>query len=43
VDQDVPRLAAEATEQILEMQESHPRTLPRRTFVPLKLIVRDST
>jgi LacI family transcriptional regulator len=43
VDQDVPRLAAEATEQILAMQESHTRTLPRRTFVPLKLIVRDST
>jgi LacI family transcriptional regulator len=43
VDQDVPRLAAEATEQILAMQESQSKALPKRTFVPLKLIVRDST
>lgn len=43
VDQDVPMLAAEATQQILEMQDWHARALPKRTFVPLKLIVRDST
>jgi LacI family transcriptional regulator len=43
VDQDVPRLAAEATQQILEMQDWHAKLLPKRTFVPLKLIVRDST
>jgi len=43
VDQDVPMLAAEATQQILEMQDWHAKALPKRTFVPLKLIVRDST
>jgi LacI family transcriptional regulator len=43
VDQDVPTLAAEATRQILEMQESHGPLMPKRTMVPLKLIVRDST
>jgi LacI family transcriptional regulator len=43
VDQDVARLAEEATQQILEMQDWQTKVLPKRTFVPLKLIVRDST
>ena len=43
VDQDVPKLAAEVTRQILEMQESNAQPLPGRTFVPPKLVIRDST
>lgn len=43
VDQDVPGLAAEATQQILGIQGLHTKVLSRRTFVPLKLVVRGST
>jgi LacI family transcriptional regulator len=43
VDQDVPGLAAEATQQLLKMQESRTEAVPKRTFIPLKLIVREST
>jgi len=43
VDQDVPRLAAEITQQILELQDRHAAAPPKKTFVPLKLVVREST
>ena len=43
VDQDVEELAAEATKQILQTQSGQAVTVPDKTFVPLKLIVRDST
>ncbi|MFZ0302182.1 MAG: LacI family DNA-binding transcriptional regulator [Terracidiphilus sp.] len=43
IDQDVPGLAAEATQQILELQDANTKAVPRRTFIPLKLVVRDST
>lgn len=43
IDQDVTGLAAAATRQILKMQESGTWQEPLRTFVPLKLVVRDST
>lgn len=43
VDQDVLRLAEEATQQILEMQESREKLLPKRVFVPLRLVIREST
>lgn len=43
VDQDVQRLAAETTEQILEMQSRSGPMTPKRIYVPLKLVVRDST
>jgi DNA-binding LacI/PurR family transcriptional regulator len=43
VDQDVPRLAVEVTRQILETQDRLPWYCPKKTFVPIKLIVRKST
>jgi LacI family transcriptional regulator len=43
VDQDVPGLAAEATRQLLAMQDPHTDALRRKTFIPLKLVVRSST
>jgi LacI family transcriptional regulator len=43
IDQDVPGLAAEATQQILELQDARVKAVPKRTFVPLKLVIREST
>lgn len=43
IDQDVPTLAAEVTRQILAMQQSHEDVAPRRTFVPPRLVIREST
>lgn len=43
IDQNVPMLADEVTKQILGMQDSHAGAPPRRTFVPPRLVVRDST
>ena len=43
IDQDVPQLAAQAMQQILQMQDRHQAVEPKKTLVPLKLIVREST
>jgi LacI family transcriptional regulator len=43
VDQDVPELAAQAMQHILLMQNREQSIEPRRTLVPLKLVVREST
>lgn len=43
VDQDVSQLATLTASAILEMQNRSGRFLPQRVFVPLKLVVRDST
>lgn len=43
VDQDVTQLAAQTASAILEMQNQNRRFIPKRVFVPLKLVVRDST
>jgi LacI family transcriptional regulator len=43
IDQDVSGLAEEATQQILEMQNAGGKLLPKRVFVPLKLVVRESS
>jgi transposase len=43
VDQDVPTIAAEAIRKILEMQGSHTRPVPSKTFVSPRLIIRNST
>jgi LacI family transcriptional regulator len=43
VDQDTSQLATLTASAILEMQNRSGRFLPKRVFVPLKLVVRDST
>jgi LacI family transcriptional regulator len=43
IDQDVLRLAEEATQQILEMQDSREKRQPKRVFVPVRLVIREST
>jgi len=43
IDQDVSKLAEEATLQILEMQGARGKLLPKRVFVPLRLVIREST
>jgi LacI family transcriptional regulator len=43
IDQDVPQLAAQAMQQILQMQDRRQAVGPQNILVPLKLIVREST
>ena len=43
IDQDVQQLAAQVTLRIQEMQEPQPQLGPKKIFVPLKLIVRESS
>lgn len=43
IDQDIPQLAAETTRQILAMQNQSAVQPPTKTYVPLKLVVRQSS